>query len=814
MTKWGSLPTRVQVFISLVILTAIPIFIWAFRGVIQESYDYHWLILTAITLVTVPIFISLPSVSTAVGIGDAFVISISMIYGTQPAILANVLYTSFQSLLLRQKYPAILYRDVFNIAAAVINVAAYGSVFFWLNSNRSYAPEHVILPTFGLAVTFFFSNSLLVATAIALSSKTSVFAFWYKNYRFLILDFMISACAGAFIFLFQGLNKIAPMLVAPFIGAVWGINKINKAKTIEAEKHLREQEELYLRTVESLALAVDAKDQSTYGHIRRVRAYALGLAKVCGVTDSKELMAIETGSLLHDIGKLAIDDYILNKPGPLSKQEFEKMKMHAPAGHEILQQIQFPFPVAKYVRYHHERWDGTGYPDGLKGLDIPLGARILSIADAFDAIRSTRPYKLPFSMEDSVELLRSQSGNIYDPKLVELFVQNIDKLEALAEEAVKNIPQLSFRKYFEKVDRALSSANSPTTLPTLPTAVSAELVALYEFCNSFGKHLDLSDILPILGRRFKRLLPFSTCIFFLDNGEGTLKALHVLGKFSDVLQNLSVALGKGISGWVAAYRRPIMNTGPALEFQEVEGDFTSLTDALVVPLIFEGDCLGTVSVYAQAPVFYSQANLSLLQLLADQVSPCIADALKRSTISPEEHENIVDPVTKTHRITYLSVAGSHMIDLAARNRSPLSLLCVEVRNLPQIFRLYGIHSSDAILRKIAEILRKELRETDILVRSGYEGFVALMAGARKEVAARYCERWNKQIRDTIVGTIPNCNIVVTCRIGVASYPEDGPTVFALLESAQKLIVEQDYLAREKPDIDETGRNILEFPPRY
>ena len=134
-----------------------------------------------------------------------------------------------------------------------------------------------------------------------------------------------------------------------------------------------------------------------------------------------------------------------------------------------------------------------------------------------------------------------------------------------------------------------------------------------------------------------------------------------------------------------------------MEFQEVEGDFTSLTDTLVVPLIFDGDCLGTVSLYAQAPVFYSQANLSLLQLLADQVSPCIADALKRSTISSEDHEKIVDPVTQTHRITYLSVAGSHMMDLAAKNRSPLSLLCVEVRNLPQILKLYGIHSSDAIL---------------------------------------------------------------------------------------------------------------------
>src|SRR5437773_10993027 len=130
-------------------------------------------------------------------------------------------------------------------------------------------------------------------------------------------------------------------------------------------------------------MAVDAKDHTTYGHIRRVRAYAMVLAKLRGITDAAELMAIETGSLLHDIGKEASDDYILNKPGRLSKQEFEKMKTHAPVGHEILQQIKFAFPVAEYVRYHHARWDGTGYPDGLKGEAIPLGARIISISDAF-----------------------------------------------------------------------------------------------------------------------------------------------------------------------------------------------------------------------------------------------------------------------------------------------------------------------------------------------------------------------------------------------------------------------------------------------
>ncbi len=329
MATWTELPGKVRVYIGAIVLLAIPIAVIAIRDVStgdyphSEQHSYYWLILTAITLVTVPVFIFLPSVSTTVGIGDAFVICISMMFGPSPAVVANILYITFQSILLRHKHNIIMHRAVFNVSSAVLNVWLYSRVYQLLNPSGSPQLEDMIVPTFGLALSFFVSNSCMVATAIGLSTGTNILDFWYQNYRFLFLDFLVSASAGAFITLFSEFNLVAPILVAPFVGAVWGINKINKAKTIEAEQHLKEQEQLYLRTVESLALAVDAKDQTTYGHIRRVRAYAMGLARHSGITDLNELMAIETGSLLHDIGKLAIDDYILNKPGRLSKQEFE-----------------------------------------------------------------------------------------------------------------------------------------------------------------------------------------------------------------------------------------------------------------------------------------------------------------------------------------------------------------------------------------------------------------------------------------------------------------------------------------------------------
>jgi diguanylate cyclase (GGDEF)-like protein/putative nucleotidyltransferase with HDIG domain len=809
----GSLPTfRVKAFVSLVVLVALPVFFAALHDVVHHSDGYQWilnfLILTALTLITVPIFVILPSVSTLISIGDAFVMSICMLCGTSAAIVANTLYVTHLTLSIRRKHNVPFHRVVFNIATAVLNAGLYGLVYHFLKRTDSNSLEYIILPAFGLAVAFFVSNSLFVATAIALSANQSILRIWRENYR-LSLDFLVSACAAAVIVLFSQKHALAPLLAAPFVGAVWGINKINRAKAIESENHLRDQEQLYLRTVESLALAVDAKDQTTYGHIRRVRAYALGLAKLCGITNSDELKAIETGSLLHDIGKLAIDDYLLNKPGRLSKQEFEKMKLHAAAGNEILQEVRFPFPVAQYVRCHHEQWDGLGYPDGLKGEQIPLGARILTIADAFDAIRSSRPYKVSFGVQDSIELLRAQAGKRFDPHLVDHFTTHIDELVAAAEQAAKNAPELAFRKYFERVDRAISTADSANSHPSSASTPSSELMEMYEFCTSLGRHLDLPDFLHILARRLCHLLPFSTCAVYLDNGDDTLIAAHVSGKHSEWLRNLRVGMGKGISGWVAAYRRPMINTSPALEFQEVSGDFSSLADTMIVPLVAEGECMGTISLYADAPTVYTASHLNSLQTLASIVAPTIAEIRGRKPLM--ENKGMIDPVTQTHRAMYLSVSGSQLISSAEQSQSPLSLLCVDIKDYQQLVSLYGTHTGDAILRKAANTLKTELRETDILVRYGHQGFAALLPGVRKEKALRCAQRLQQQIRAGAVNSITGHSIPIDCQAGVASYPGDGSTTFALLQSAQRAMLDQAHVTGSADE--EPAANIIEFPPR-
>ena len=804
---WQDLPTRLKTYIILLSTLAFPIIAYSTWDLFHKSYGSGWIVLTILTVITVPFYLMLPSVSTIFGIGDAYVMSIAMIYGTSPCVVATLCHTVAASFYIpnRKIYP---YRIAFSAASTVCCAWLYSNVYGLLNPRLSKQTTDIVLPIVALAITFFIFNSFSTATAISWASGQKILRFWAQNYLSLGVEFSISSVLATIIVALSAISWWLPIAAAPLIGLVYGWNKLNKAKVMEAQSHLEEQEQLYLRTVESLALAVDAKDQTTYGHIRRVRAYALGLSKLCGITDPDVLKAIETGSLLHDIGKLAIDDYILNKPGRLSKQEFEKMKMHAAAGDEILQEVRFPFPVAQYVRCHHEQWDGLGYPDGLKGEQIPLGARILTIADAFDAIRSSRPYKLSFGVQDSMELLRAQEGKRFDPHLVDLFITHIDELVTAAEDAVKNAPELSFRKYFQKVDRAISTADSANSPRGPVSTPSSELMEMFEFCTSLGRHLDLPDFLHILARRLSHLVPYTTCAVYLDDGDEFLIAAHVSGKHSEWLRNVSIEMGKGISGWVAAYRRPMVNTGPALEFQGISGDFSSLVDVLVVPLVAEGECMGTISLYADAPTVYTGSQLGSLQTFASIVAPSLAEIRNRKP--PVENTGVIDPVTQTYRAMYLSFSCSQLISSAEQSQSPFALLCIDIKHYQQLVNLYGTHTGDAILRKVADTLKAELRETDILVRYGHQGFAALLPGVRKEKAIRCAQRLQHQIRASAVNSITGHDVFVDCHTGVATYPVDGATTFALLQSAQRSMLDQAQLTGSTDE--EPAANIIEFPP--
>lgn len=799
--NWAELPKKLKIYLVSLSVIATAIIGWAVWDLCVHSYDFGWVIITVIIILTVPLFkLFLPSENTLIGISDAYLMAIAMIYGVAPCIVATILHTLAVTLINRPKVRT--YRLIFNASMMTFSAWLYGLIYQTINQGSTDLQD-IIGPAVVLVAVYFLVNSTLTSTAISWSIGEKIVRFWMKNCAPLAVDFSFSASAAIVIVFLNSLNEYYPLLATPLLYIGYGWNKVNIAKKMEAEKHLKEQEQLYLRTVESLALAVDAKDQTTYGHIRRVHVYATKMAHLCGITDPNELKAIETGSLLHDIGKLAIDDYILNKPGKLTQHEFEKVKMHSAAGAEILKQINFPFPVEKCVRYHHERYDGKGYPDGLKGDEIPLGARILTIADAFDAIRYSRPYKLPMSTQEALEIIKDQSGSAFDPNLIQLFTKHVDEIEREAKIASENVAELSFRKYFENVNQDLLNADISSRNLSLSPDIPTELLQVAEFCSTAIGHFDLQEFLPILARRIERLVPFSTCAFYLGNDTGSIEAVYVQGAFSEELKGHRIAMGKGISGWVTAHRRPMTNTVPRLDFHGIEGDFSSYTDTLVVPVVHDDETLGAISLYAQDPISYNQNDLTVLQIMAASLAPMVSEAQKRGSKKPAD---VIDPTTQIHRISYMTAIGPQLISAAIRNRAPISLIYLEIRNLYQIVRIYGGSTGKTILKKIAYCVKKEIRETDVLVRYGQQGFVALLPGVRIEHARRCVLRLKQQVQNE-VSTGSGQNFSIDCIAGISSFPKDGSTIFDLLQSAQdsqKISISESKL----PD-----GNVIDFYPK-
>jgi putative nucleotidyltransferase with HDIG domain len=178
----------------------------------------------------------------------------------------------------------------------------------------------------------------------------------------------------------------------------------------------------------ALSKAIAFRDLATWEHAHRVRRYATALARKAGIVEESLLQSIDAAALLHDVGKLAIPDGLLDKPGPLSAEEYDRVKEHAAIGADLLAEVPFPGPLAALVRHHHENWDGSGYPDRKVGTEIPLGARMLALADCYDALTSHRPYRRALSHDSAIAMIHERRGSMFDPELTDAFLQVVWQL--------------------------------------------------------------------------------------------------------------------------------------------------------------------------------------------------------------------------------------------------------------------------------------------------------------------------------------------------------------------------------------------------
>jgi putative nucleotidyltransferase with HDIG domain len=358
-----------------------------------------------------------------------------------------------------------------------------------------------------------------------------------------------------------------------------------------------------MSTIETLAMAVDAKDQITHGHIRRVQVYAVELAQRLGVNDDHQLRAIEAAALLHDMGKLAIPEHILNKPGKLTTAEFDKMKRHADIGADLLSSIKFPYPVVPIVRHHHENWDGRGYPAGISGTDIPLGARILSVVDCFDALTSDRPYRPRLATEEAFEILRQRRGNMYDPLVVDTFIASYPHIAPLATRAGQEARTIL-------ADTGLIDATAETLALHQISANASETALLTSCSQRIGKTTSTNEALEIAAQTLRQLTPAITwALYRYEANCDALVCESATGDKHNLLPGLTMQLGERVTGWTAANRRTAVNSDASLDLTNVASLFAPpLRSVISVPLVKREQLIGVLSGYSSREEAFSDAH--------------------------------------------------------------------------------------------------------------------------------------------------------------------------------------------------------------
>jgi putative nucleotidyltransferase with HDIG domain len=489
------------------------------------------------------------------------------------------------------------------------------------------------------AITHFACNTTALATIIGLTEDKSIRKVWAESHLWLLPYYMVGAVAAGMVhFLNRHIGWQSSLLVLPPIYLLYRSYRLYLGKLETEKQHAEQVSKLHLRTIEALALAIEAKDETTGEHLQRVRVYALELAKELGLSED-ETEALQAASVLHDIGKLAVPEHIISKPGRLTPEEFEKMKIHPIVGAEILEQVHFPYPVVPIVRAHHEKWDGSGYTHGLAGEAIPIGARILAAVDCLDALASDRQYRKALPLDEAMAKVASEAGTSFDPKVVAILRRRYIELEKLAnEQPLQAPPKLSVDIKVERGSApdagfAESAAPQATNLAagfsTLLAAAQQQSQEIIQLTRQAGIPLRLEDILSLMAVRLKRLVPADSVAVYCPKCE-VLVPEFVSGDNFRLFSSLRIPLGQGLSGWVAENHKAILNGNPSVEpgYLNDPTKYSTLRSALAVPIESASRVVAVLALYRSAQDAFTADDLRIVETIGSELGSAIEAAAK------------------------------------------------------------------------------------------------------------------------------------------------------------------------------------------
>ena len=608
-----------RVYVGAVILTGAAVVGYSTHELISGGVGPLVLTLMVLTVVTGLAPLTIPKMPISFSISDTFSIVAALLAG--PA--AGALTAALDGLVITTRMPRtrrVPYRIMFNGAAPAVAIWSAAKVFVLVTGGHPLDPGILgalrlllVISIFG-AVNFAV-NTGLVAGAVSLQRGLRLPQVWREHFSELWLAHFGGVFAAMLMMVLRHLGSLEVLvLLAPLPLILWVTFRQAVGRSEDHISHLGQINKVYVASIEALAQAVDTKDQVTHDHTRRVQETSVRLARRLNVTDDAEIQALKAAALLHDVGKIGVPEHILNKPGRLTASEFEIMKRHAPMGADILSLIGFPYPVVPIVRHHHENWNGSGYPDGLAGEQIPIGARILSVVDCFDALTSDRPYRPRLSDEDAKAIVRDRRGTMYDPTIVDEFFAMLAE-DAGEQVTVDDGPVTPSTNPWATTAMAPTPSNGPE-----PVSETQVLEIFYRLGGEIVASMQVRDVGEIVWHHVSQCLPACSFVMYTydDNGD----ALVPLFRSDDrvISRDARIPLGERLSGWVAAQAQTMVNAEARLDQDPQLSEAHTLRSALAVPVLQNGRIVGVMSFYAEEHDAFSPLHRHVAEAAASCVS--------------------------------------------------------------------------------------------------------------------------------------------------------------------------------------------------
>ncbi len=653
-----------------------------------------------------------------------------------------------------------------------------------------------LLPNSGVAAGLPLAGTILfLVTAFPLAATTAMKErellrrVWHNRFLWSLPYYLAGAAlAGLLTAVVQLPLWQTAVIIVPLLFLVYRAYGLQIDSLARERQHAEELATLQLSMVEALALAVESKEMSAVDHLHRMATYAVTLGRAVGLREP-ELRALRTAAVLHDIGQVAVPDHIIMKPGRLTPEEYERLKVHPDVGGDIIERANFPYAVAPIVRAHHERWDGNGYPLGLKGEQIPLEARVLAAVDTFVALCSDRHHRRALPTEKAMAIVRQESGRGLDPTVVaaleEIYLRLSDEARTMPV-----VPPRIVKGKDGKTSTVEAAEETPAFLATIAAARQEEQ-SLLEFTQILGSSLNLHETLSAISRRFRKQIPFDTLVLYLCN-EKRLEASFIDGENFSLFNGLSMEKGEGLSGGVAERRKPLLNEDPAAEplAGRSPEKAARLKSAMSVPLEGPRGVVGVLTFYAEKREAFTQPQLGLLLALTPKLSVTVENSL---LFRAAENQASFDFLTGLPNAGSLFLHLQNELSRSARNSATLAVLVCDLDGFKQVNDRFGHLTGNKLLQGVAAGFKESCREYDFVARLGGDEFVIVLPGATDEAVKTRRKRFSEMVEKVAFDLCTER--VASLSVGIAFYPKDGRSAEELLAKADELMY-QDKTIRK------------------